>query len=161
VGDVVEAIGIDNRDLHDDHVVADAAGLFGFVGDELVGEMRRLLDGRHFGGVEAGIDPHDHLAFGGEGAGFLGCGEAEGEAPADIAVALEFGEVRRRGDEGGKHRAALRAAAELHELDAVRGFGELLKIAGNFVVIGQFEVVAGRETEVLLGCGDRRAKSRK
>ena len=34
-----------------------------FVGDHPVGEIRRMLGGRDFGGVQAGVDPHDRLAF--------------------------------------------------------------------------------------------------
>ena len=51
-----------HRHLHQDDVPPDAADFSDLARDHAVGEFGRLLRGGDFGGVQAGVDPHDRFA---------------------------------------------------------------------------------------------------
>jgi len=105
-----------------------------------------------FGGVEAAVDPDDGFAFGGEGAGF-GFGEifGAGEAPGDVLVAGEFGEVSRGRDDHHVLGAILLGFADVDEAQAIGLGGEFLEVGFGLFVGGEVVVIPDGEAVVILG----------
>ena len=61
--DDVQAVGVHDRDLKQDHVVADPLHLVALLRRHLPRQLRRMLRVRHFGSVQPAVDPDDRLSF--------------------------------------------------------------------------------------------------
>ncbi len=149
--DDVEPVGIHRWHEEQDRVLAHPACFLVFRGDQPPAELRRVLRPRHFGRVEAAVDPHDGLALFRQGAcPRLVHPARDGELPRDLLEPGPVPDVGLARDGGEDHRPALAALADLLDDDAVRGGIELVEVLDDLLVAGELVVVAGREPEDVL-----------
>ena len=89
----------------DDDVAQDPRRLLVGAADQLVDRLDQLVRADHFGRVQAAVDPDDRLAFLRQRARLLlGHAARAVQLLRDLLVAIELGEVLRRGDD--RRRAA-------------------------------------------------------
>ena len=154
--DHLHAVGIGVHG-NDDHVAQDPRRLLVGAAHELVDRFDQLVRADHFRRVQAAVDPDDRLAFLRERPRLL-LGDAAGAVQLlrDLLVAIELGEVLRRGDDRGEMRPAFLGLADLDDLHPARFLVDLLPVLDELIVGGQVVVVADVEAEELLGRGDGR-----
>uniref|UniRef100_A0A0N5A4K1 LigA n=1 Tax=Parastrongyloides trichosuri TaxID=131310 RepID=A0A0N5A4K1_PARTI len=153
------------RREQDDYVVQDALGL-GVLGRQPFIEGGDQGLRRHrLGGVQAAVDPHYGLAFGGQGAGLvLADALGLGQAPRDLLIAVDVGQVLRRGDDREVLRPSFRRATDLQQLHPVglprQGMQIALELGVGDQAIVRSDLMAERLQRRGQGAGGRRGRRR-
>ena len=112
-----------------DVVVEDAQSLGVVAAQQVVGLDEESLRIDALGGVQAAIDPHHRLAFGGQRVRLV-VGQILGarQALGDLFVPRQVLQIGGRTDNCFDNGAALGRLADLHQLDAIGLLGQLIPV---------------------------------
>ena len=152
----IQAIRVDHRDLHQDHIVANLADLIALIGQHAISQFRRMLRRCDLAGVKPGVNPNNGLPFPGQSLSLFGSRLAQRQAAVDLLEAIQLTQVFRRRDVGHQHRPAVRALAELLQLDAVAGLRQLLEVATDGFEVSDLVIGARLVAQMLLRRGHGR-----
>ena len=126
-------------------------------GEQAVGELDRRVRGSHFGRMNRAGDQHDRLALRDQLLGVCFRRDARiGQAPLDLAVAVEMAQRLRLGDGGGDERPAFDRLAQFLDANLIAGLLERAKIRDHLVPVEQFAVNADFVPEMTLRSRNRR-----
>ena len=156
VGDHDFAVRIEAGHFDEDDVVENAARLFVFAGQQIVGQFGSHLGAADLGGVHAHGLHDDGFAFVHQAVG-LRFGETAriAETQVDFAQALEFGEVGGRCDDHHQERVAHRRGPHVDDFHpAAALLFENAVVFDDLVPAGHLLVGAELEAEELLRRGD-------
>jgi hypothetical protein len=121
VDDKPFAVRVERRDQNHDHVLQDGRRRRVVARRECVEQLARRLSGADFRGVDAAANGDDGLVRGDEIRGGVRRNRAGvGELLIDGANAIQVGDVRGRGDDGGSRAVALGRRTNVDDLDTVR-----------------------------------------
>ena len=128
---------------------------------QAVDRLDQLLGAEHFGRVQAAVDPDDHLALAGQGAGlFVGQVLGQRQPPVRRLDHRQLPLVFRRGDDRGELGPPFFGLADVDHRHPFRLRLQLLEIVGVLRVVDQAVIVADRKPELIFGRGDFRRRRR-
>ncbi len=139
---------------HDDQVIAEASRLLVIPAHELPARLNQLIGAKHFGCVQAAVNPHNPLPFLGECTGIsLAHPFRARETLGNRPIALTIAEILRARDDRHHLRATLGGHANRVEIHPIRLVGEPNPVLVELGIVGKDVVGADIMAEVVLGRG--------
>ncbi len=152
VADQFHAIGIVVAQ-QDDAVVQHAQGFGVVLGEHAVQHLDLALRGDGFGGMQAGIDPHDGLALRRQRPRLRFVHPARPRQPfGDAAIIVQLGQIGRGGNDRHPHGAPLGGLADIDQLHAIGFSRQFLQIGFVFGIVGEVIIRARRLFEKVPRC---------
>ncbi len=139
------SVRIQRGPQHQDYVVQNGVDIgIALRGDQFVGQQNGLLRSGDFRRMQAPVDVHDRFAFARQ------CvsrrvveAAAAGQPLRDLLVAIQCGQVLRRGNNRDFPVQPARGLPYRDQLDAIARRSQTPEIVARFLVICQVEIVAG------------------